>query len=717
MTGPNLSQTNRPLRATTPLGGSVLVPVSYVGEEEVSKPFVYTADFVSTNAAIAASTMLGKPVSLHVTLGNGKVRDINGLVRRFSNLGGRGLLTLYRAEIVPALWFLTLSSDCRTFEDKSLLDIAELVCKGAGVTDIKQRVQGPPSPIPYVVQYRETDFAFVSRLLEEAGLYYTFEHTASAHTLVFSDSFGGSIPVGQLASLKISTNVSGGQFEVNSVRLTSREFAVHSATSSVMDHDLLRPANVGSSNSVSVGARGIAFDFLGDIPPRESAIESVFRVEILEAAFDQLHGESNSASLQAGTRVRFTGAPFGAGGVEFHVLQVKHKAEGGDILAGSSQSFGVTNTFTAIPVATFLRMPRSTPLPSVRGTHTAKVVGAGGDAQIDVDADGRVLLEFPWDRGAGAEGKSQHRVHVASVWAGAAWGFVQLPRVGQEVLVEYLEGDPARPIVTGRVYNSTHKPPYALPANKTQSGWKSRSLGGTADNFNELRFEDKKGEEQVFLQAEKNLLVNVKADETRTVGHSRIATMQHGDTHIVVGGGGDAKGEQTLRVKQGDQKFVAEDGLQVLQAQKGTQIISALDGEQKIGIVKGDQHIEVREGDQTIEVSAGNQTNKVSATSATSAKAITLEADDKIELKVGGASLLMEFNKITIKVGASQLSIDTQGIIAKGPQVEINGVATAKVTSALVVLKAASTLDIKGTVVQMTGNALTKLAGGVTMAG
>jgi type VI secretion system secreted protein VgrG len=701
MTVPNFSQTNRPLRATTPLGGSVLVPVSYIGEEEVSKPFLYTADFVSTNASIAASAMLGKPVTLHVTLGNGKVRDINGLVRRFSNLGGRGLLTLYRAEIVPALWFLTLSSDCRTFEDKSLLDIVEKVCKDAGVTDIKQRVQSPPSPIPYVVQYRETDFAFVSRLLEEAGFYYTFEHTASAHTLVFSDSFGGSIPAGALPSLKISSNVSGGQFEVDSVRVTSRDFAVHSATSSVMDHDLLRAANIGSSDSVSAGARGVAFDFLGDIPPRESAIESVRRIEILESAFDQLHGESNSASLQAGTRVRFTGAPFGAGGAEFHVLQVKHKAEGGDVVAGSSQAFNVTNTFTAVPVATFLRMPRSTPLPSVRGTHTAKIVGAGGDAQIDVDADGRVLLEFPWDRGDGAQGKSKHRVHVASVWAGAAWGFVQLPRVGQEVLVEYLEGDPARPIVTGRVYNSTHKPPYTLPANKTQSGWKSRTLGGTAENFNELRFEDKKGEEQVFLQAEKNLQVKVKVDETWTTGNDRTETIQRHHKQTLT------EGDQTVLVTKGKQHILVKEGEQMLAVAEGPQVLWAQNGKQTFRVDKEDQEIIVTDGDRTAVIKAGSDSLEVSQ-----GHLETVVKTGNIKMTASLGTITLEaMNKITLKVGSNSIEISTTGITIKGMQVSVDAQTQAEVKG----VKVSGMVQVKAPMTQVSGDATLILKGGVTM--
>ena len=355
-------------------------------------------------------------------------------------------------------------------------------------------------------------------------------------------------------------------------------------------------------------------------------------------------------------------------------------------------------------------------LPSVRGTHTAKVVGAGGDAQIDVDADGRVLLEFPWDRGDGAKGKSQHRVHVASVWAGAAWGFVQLPRIGQEVLVEYLEGDPARPIVTGRVFNSSHKSPYALPANKTQSGWKSRSLGGTAENFNELRFEDKKGAEHIHMQAEKNLQVVVKADETRTVGHSRSATMQHGDTHHVVGGGGGKKGAQTLQVGNGDQSLIVDDGNQIILTQKGAQILSINKGDQQIEVRDGNQLIRVQ-GNQQIRVLSGDQTNFVHGASSTDAKVITLTADSKIELNVGGSTLIMELNKIVLKVGGTEFHVDSEGILAKGPMIEVRGLAKLKMSAALVELEGKVLTKIKGAVIEAVATALHKIGGAVTMAG
>jgi len=550
-----ISQANRPLKATTPLGGDALVAVSLVGEEEVSRPFLFTVDFVSTNASVSAASLLGKPITLHMPLAAGGARAVHGLVRRFSSAGRdqSDELARYRVEVVPALWFMSLSTDCRTFENQSVLDIVEKVCKGAGVTNVKRRVASPPPPLPYVVQYRESNLAFISRLLADAGLYYTFEHEENKHTLVFSDARGGSIPAGETASVKVQPRLAAGQPQTDVIHQLAREYVVHAASVSLADHDLLRADNTGKVSSASPGARGERFDFLGDLGPNDSAGEAKLRIELEETGHDVFLGASTCAAFQAGTRVEVTGGTAGTGGTELHLLRVTHHLEVGDVIGGSGLSATYANEFVAMPAMVRYRPNRITPRPSVRGTQMAKIVGSGGTGEIDVDADARVLLQFPWDRGDGKDGKSKHRVHVASVWAGTGWGFVQLPRVGQEVLVEFLEGDPDRPIVTGRVYNSAHKPPYDLPANKTQAGWKSRTLGGGSDNFNELRFEDKKGEEHVFAQAEKDLKVLVKNDETRDVQHDRTTTIKNHDTRTVKEGNDEHTVEKGNQSEEGNQ--------------------------------------------------------------------------------------------------------------------------------------------------------------------
>jgi type VI secretion system secreted protein VgrG len=693
----SISQANRPLRATTPLGEDALVAVSLVGEEEVSRPFLFTVDFRSTDKSVTAASLLGKPITLHIPFGDGDERAVHGLVRRFSTFGRdrSDEQAHYQVEVVPALWFMSLSTNCRTFEDQSVLDIVEKVCKEAGVTNVKRRVTAPPPPLPYVVQYRETDLAFVSRLLEEAGLYYTFEHEENKHTLVFSDARGSSIPACAQASAKVQPQMTGGQIQADVVFELTRHFAVHSASVSLADHDLLRADNTGKVSSGSLGARGEWFDFLGDLGPNDSAGEAKLRIELDETGHDVLRGTSTCAAFEAGTRVSVAGGPAGAGGTELHLLRVTHELEVGDVIGGSGLSAKYENRFECIPATVRYRPERVTPRPSVRGTQTAKVVGSGGTGEIDVDKNGCILLQFPWDRGVGKDGGSKHRVHVASVWAGTGWGFVQIPRVGQEVLVEFLEGDPDRPIVTGRVYNSAHKPPYDLPANKTQAGWKSRTLGGGSDNFNELRFEDKKGEEHVFAQAEKDLNVVVKNDETRDVQHDRTTTIKNHDTRTV------SEGNDEHTVKQGNQTITVTKGDQTIEVASGKQTVK-VHADQTITVQQGKRSVTLEQGDDALDVKMGNLAVKVSLGN------ITIKADlGKIAIEA--------MQELSLKVGPSSIVLTPTGVEIKGVNVKTEATAQAEMKGTMTKVEGNALTQIKGPTTQVNGDAMLMLKGGITM--
>jgi len=701
-----ISQANRPLKATTPLGGDALVAVSLVGEEEVSRPFLFTVDFVSTNASVSAASLLGKPITLHMPLAAGGARAVHGLVRRFSSAGRdqSDELARYRVEVVPALWFMSLSTDCRTFENQSVLDIVEKVCKGAGVTNVKRRVASPPPPLPYVVQYRESNLAFISRLLADAGLYYTFEHEENKHTLVFSDARGGSIPAGETASVKVQPRLAAGQPQTDVIHQLAREYVVHAASVSLADHDLLRADNTGKVSSASPGARGERFDFLGDLGPNDSAGEAKLRIELEETGHDVFLGASTCAAFQAGTRVEVTGGTAGTGGTELHLLRVTHHLEVGDVIGGSGLSATYANEFVAMPAMVRYRPNRITPRPSVRGTQMAKIVGSGGTGEIDVDADARVLLQFPWDRGDGKDGKSKHRVHVASVWAGTGWGFVQLPRVGQEVLVEFLEGDPDRPIVTGRVYNSAHKPPYDLPANKTQAGWKSRTLGGGSDNFNELRFEDKKGEEHVYAQAEKDLKVLVKHDETRDVEHDRITTVKNDDTRTVT------EGNDAHTVKKGNQTVEVSEGNQTVTVAKGDQTIEVGTGKQTV-TVKSDQTITVKQGNRSVTLDQGNDSLKVKTGN------LTVDVSlGNIGIKAGAGKITIEaMQELALKVGPSSIVLKPSGIEIKGVMVKTEATVQAEMKGVMTKVEGSAMMQVKGAMTQVNGDGMVMVKGGVTM--
>jgi len=674
---PNLTQVGRNVRITTPLGPDALIPISFTGHESLSQPYLFTVELASENAAIASSSLLGKSVTLHVDLPDGGVRHINGLVRRFTSLGATGYVFRYRAELVPALWFLSLSSDCRTFEQKTPIEVINAVFSDAGVPGPQVRLTTTPDVREYVVQYRETNLAFVSRLLEEVGIYYTFEHSDGQHKLVLTDAKAGSIAAGQVSRLRVDGTRVGDRPRDDTVFEYRREYAVHTGKILTADHDLLRVDSTGTLASGGPHARGERFEFLGDLGLDRSPLEAKIRIEIEERDQSLLQGKSSCMALASGTRVTLIEAPADVADQEFHVIEVTHRLEGGDLYAAGGQSLSYENSFVAIPHAKPYRPAQRTPRPSVRGTQLAKVVGTGGDGKIDVDADGRILLEFPWDRGMGKDGGSNHRVHVASVWGGTKWGFVQIPRVGQEVLVEYLEGDIDRPLVTGRVYNSQHQHPYPLPANRTQSGWKSQTVDGGSENFNEIRFEDLKDSEHVYVQAEKDLEVHVKNDETRDVLHDRTTTIKNHDTRTV------SEGNDSHTVSKGDQTVKVDTGKQTI----------TVKADQATTITSGNRTVTVEQGNDTLAVKMGNISIKADMGS------ISVEAKQKIELKVGSNSI----------------TIDMSGVTIKGMNVKAEAKMAAEMKGLMTKLEGSAMMQVKAPMTQVNGDGMLTLKGGITM--
>ena len=689
-------QDNRLLRISTPLGDDAVVAVSMVGEEGVSRPFLYTVEVVSTEPAADVMDLLGRPVTLHIAPPDGQERLVHGLVRRVLTLGrDKRKYMRYRIEVVPALWFMSLSTNCRTFEDKSVLDIVEEVCKAAQVSDLETRVASPLPPLPYVVQYQETDLAFVHRLLESAGIYYLFSHEEDKHTLIFSDAHDSAIPACDVASIPVQPTVEGNTPQVDVVFRISEEHSVHAASVSVIDHDLLRTDDKGDISTTSKSARGERYVFLGDLGLKDSAAEAKRRMKQEEAGYDQFRGASTCAAFRPGTRVEMTDWPDSGATTALHLLSVTHRVEGGDILAGSGLTASYENEFLAIPAWVPYLPERVTPRPSVRGTQTATIVGTGGTGEIDVDDNGRILLQFPWDRGAGSDSKSKHRVHVASAWSGTGWGFVQIPRIGQEVLVEFMEGDPDRPIVTGRVYNHTHKFPYALPGDKTQTGWKSRTLGGGDDNFNEIRFEDKKGEEHIFSQAEKDLKVLVKNDETRDVKHDRTTTITNDDTRTIT------DGNDTHTVKKGNQTVTVEQGDQTVEVKTGKQTVKVKD-DQTITVEQGNRLVTLKQGNDDLKVEMGNLTTKVSMGN------ISIKADlGKIAIEA--------MQEISLKVGASSVVISQTGVEIKGMMVKAEATAQAEVKGIMTKVEGTGIVQVKGAMAQVNGDGLLMAKGGITM--
>jgi type VI secretion system secreted protein VgrG len=390
-----------------------------------------------------------------------------------------------------------------------------------------------------------------------------------------------------------------------------------------------------------------------------------------------IRGESTCRSFQSGFHFDLDGHYSREVNKKYQLLQVNHSGHNASFLTEDPGETEYHNSFTAIPHETPFRPQRATPKPVVQGSQTAIVVGKSGE-EIWVDKHGRVKVQFHWDRDGKKDENSSCWVRVASSWAGKGWGLIHIPRIGQEVIVDFLEGDPDTPIITGRVYNGDMDPPYALPANQTQSGVKTRSSkGGGTDNYNELRFEDKKDSERVFLHAEKDLVVEVENDETRSVEHDRVTTITNDETKTIEEGNEAItikQGSQALDIKQGDQKITLGQGNHSLTLKMGDRSITLDQGGETVRLKMGDQKIQLDMGNQTTDVKMGNVSRKAAL----------------------GKVSEQAMQEIEFKVGQSSVKIDQTGVTIKGMTIKIEGQIKTEVKGIMTDVKGDGMLTVKG---------------------
>jgi type VI secretion system secreted protein VgrG len=649
------SQDKRPIRVKTALGKDDLLLSRFAGTEGVSQLFSYTLDLLSENASVDPAALLRTSATVTVELPDeGGPRYIDGMINRFTQLGQSEGLTFYRAEIVPWLWFLSLSSDCRIFQNLSVPEIVEQVFKDLEYSAFTVRCTGSYPKREYCVQYRETHLAFVSRLLEEEGIFYFFEHGDGKHTLVLADQPSAVQPCPGQGSARMATSAAVQPDDV--ITRLEREQAVESGKVTLRDYDPLQPS-LRLEGTVSGKEKEELYDYPGDFTVLDQGERYArLRLEAHEARQQVVRGAGRCRGMQSGYRFDLKDHYRREFNQAYQILHVQHQASAGDYRSWDGAPLDYQNEFVCIPHSVPYRPPLVTPRPVVGGHQTAVVVGKSGE-EIWVDKHGRIKVQFHWDREGKKDENSSCWVRVSTAWAGKGWGAIHTPRIGQEVLVEFLDGDPQYPIVIGSVWNGEQTPPYGLPDNGTQSGLKSRSSkGGATDTFNEIRFEDKKDEEEIFVQAQKDLTVSVKNDEKRTVLHDRTTEIKNNDTRTV------KEGDDTTTVEKGKQSVTVKQGDQAIEVDEGDQSITIKMGKQTVTLDKGDQEVTLKMGNQTTKLNTGNVTLKAALGK------VTIEAMQGIELKVGQSSVKLDQKGVTI--GGMMLKIDGQ------IQTEVKGVMT-----------------------------------------
>jgi type VI secretion system secreted protein VgrG len=653
-----MPDTNWRILLTAPAFGDETLSCDFMRlHEELGQPFECELYLKSDNPNIAFKDVLGKDAT--VSWGPiGEERQLHGLVCMLTQHPDENRRAVYHAIVRPAVWFLSRATNCRIYQDKSALDIVKEIFGDHNVPVKDDRLQKKTRrKREFCVQYRESDLDFVSRLLEEEGIYYYFSHAKGAHTVVLADD--------QSSHSEVEGSKTIPYFAIGNSNRRGRDhvYAVHIAGSVKSGavlyraYDFTRPkadlevrrespkGHAQDSHEVyeyadhyRVGADGEHY--------------AQIRMEEMASRHERIQMQGNVRMLGAGDLFTLSNHPRDDQNRKYLIVASQCTMQSDGSAAAGADPY--VSWLEVVPAAEPFRAPLRTARPRMFGPQTAFVVGKKGE-EIDTDEYGRVKVQFMWDRQGKSDEKSSCFVRVAQVWAGNGFGGYQVPRIGEEVIVEFLGGDPDYPIITGRVYNKDNQYPYKLPGDQTKSGVKTRSSkGGSTSNFNELRFEDKKGSEEIYLHAEKDFVRVVENNDSLKVGFDKKdkgnQTVEIYNDQSVKVGAGSGQGSLTLVVQK----------------------------DRKATITSGNDSLEVSQGNQSVAIKMGNQTTKLDL-----GKAET-EALQSIELKVGQNSI----------------KIDQTGITVKGMMVKIEGQVM---------------VDVKGAVTQVKGDAMVQVQGGIVM--
>ena len=531
-------QHNAFLTVQTALGPEDLLLDTFQATEGLSRLFACSLTMRSPLDTIKGADLIGTSATVTLQRPEKNARLFNGIVSRFTYLGSNQDFATYTLELVPRMWLLTLGRDRVIYQNLSTPDIVQKVL-GDFAVDCRTALEGTYAPREYCVRYDETAFDFVSRLMEEEGIFYFFTFTADSHTLVLADSKSAYESCPNAQELLVRSG-EGGVGHTHSVTRFESDARLVTKDHEVDDYDFLTPdTSLLAKNSAKAG-RGSDYEFPSRVAASAASARARIRQEEHQVGSQSGRGDSHCHYLTPGTTFKLKEHPRADLNDEYVVHSVHHHAE----------NENYSNSFETLPLNTPFRPPRLTPRPVVAGSHTARVVGPSGH-EVWTDQHGRIKVQFPWDRLGKKDDKSSCWMRVSQIWAGEGWGALFLPRIGQEVVVSYVDGDPDRPLVSGSVYNGTHVTPVELPSASSQSTIRSRSLpGGSAGN--ELRFEDKKDAEELYMHAQKDMRTEIENDlTTKVIAGNELHTVTKGNRTVKVDTGNEThsvKGTRALEV-------------------------------------------------------------------------------------------------------------------------------------------------------------------------
>jgi len=570
-----MSDKNRKVSITTPLGDDELIFQSLMGHEEMGRLFEFDIELVreQKKGSVDVNALLGKDMTVKLEMSDGSIRHFNGATIQFKHTGFSGGLFHYHAVLRPWLWFLTRKTNCHIFQEMTIPDIVKQILQDHAYVEVEYKLEDSYQPLDYCVQYRESDFTYISRLMEHAGIFYYFKHEDGKHTLIVTDNSNSYQSISNYSEIPYFPPGNKAERERDHIFEWLSGHQVQSGKVEINDFDFEAPSTDLTAKSAQ--PQGYMHDDIEayDYPGKYTEVgvgsqRTDVMVEELQTQHALVSGHSNARGIQPGMEFTLKDFYFEEENVPHIIIATKYTIQGDDpgSTTRSNKEIIFDVSFVALNSKQQFRPRRNTPKPIISGSQTAIVVGKEGE-EIWTDKYGRVKVQFHWDRIGENNENSSCWIRESHPTAGKNWGWVSLPRMGQEVIVSFLEGDPDQPIITGRVYNAEQMPPYALPDNQTQSGIKTRSTkDGVADNFNEIRFEDKKGEEELYIHAEKDCNRVVENNDTLKVGfdkkdsgdqtidifNHRTTTLEKGnDTTNISAGKSFTEAKQSIELKVG----------------------------------------------------------------------------------------------------------------------------------------------------------------------
>ncbi|MGI8468498.1 MAG: type VI secretion system Vgr family protein [Pyrinomonadaceae bacterium] len=657
-----ITQANRMVQITTPLGEDYLLINKLTATEALSTLFNFEVELLHEEMEVGykptivdVQQIIGQEVEITITQRDTTTRTFHGIVNQFSQGNRDERFSYYYATIVPAVWVLTQQHRTRIFQQMSVPDILRDVL---GEFDVQYEQQGTFKARNYCVQYRETDFAFISRLMEEEGIYYYFKHGDGTHRMIIGNMSQSNLDCPSKSDVQCFLEVSDDEDWVGSIGTWRIDHRLQTGKVTLWDYNFQTPkknyeaaqpalVNIGGNDKlefydypggyarkydgVDKGGGDNAADLANIDEDKSKTVKT--RAQELDAQYRVVSGTADCCSLTAGHRFKLLNHPQADFNTQYVLTFVTHGIEQSPAYETEEEvlrAYG--NSFSCIQYTVPFRPEQVTPKPVVRGSQTAVVVGPAGE-EIFTDKYGRVKVQFFWDREGQINESSSCWVRVGQSWAGNRWGMMFIPRVGMEAVVDFIEGDPDQPIITGCVYNPDMMPPYVLPDEKTKMTIKSdSSIGG--QGFNEIRFEDTKGSEQVFVHGEKDVDIRNKNDRREYVGN---------DHHFIV------HHDRREKIENEEHRIVEKDQLEKIKGSRNLKI----EGEDKIAVT----------GDRSLKVGGDikeNSTNRFE------------EAGQTIYIKAGMKVVIEAGVQITIKGAGGFIDVGPSGVTIQGTMVLIN---------------------------------------------